>query len=196
MQLFFPWLYFFKAPTTNSISTTTSHIYSDLHPCAQRCSMELCKYPLTRSLSICLYGKPDTQEDTSQSRRRARVHSHVQHQAWPRTPCLLTNFLEGFNSSRGRSQLLERHHWQRHCYTIAQLGFLGNAWCIYALLLHLHAVLMMSVMTKCGRYKMNLPSCSLLQPPTPRTSPEEKKPPFPLYRIYLSNSFRINHRIA
>lgn len=75
VYLYFPWLYFFKAPTTNSISMIASHIHPDLHLCAQRCSMELCKYPLTYSLSICLYGKPDTQEDTSQSSRRASVHS-------------------------------------------------------------------------------------------------------------------------
>lgn len=57
----------------------------------------------------------------------------LQHGTWPRTPCLLTNFLESFDSWGEWCKLLERHHWQWHCYATTQLCFLGSAPCICSL---------------------------------------------------------------
>lgn len=114
----------------------------------------------------------------------------LQHQAWPRTPCPLTNSLEGFDSSGGWSQL---HHWQWHYYTITQLCFLDSARCIYSPVFS----------PTCGAADFSNEQVwwqawgesAFLHfdtDPNSKDIPWREKKSFPLYRIYLSNSFKIN----
>ena len=105
----------------------------------------------------------------------------------------LTGFLEGFDSSGGWSQLLQRHHWQWHSYTITQLCFLGSPQCIYALL-SLTYMWCWWLSDEQVWWQAQEESAFLhfdIDPNIEDILWKEKKS-FPLYRIYLSNSFRIN----
>lgn len=115
----------------------------------------------------------------------------LQHGTWPRTPCLLTNFLEGFDSWGEWCKLLERHHWQWHCYAIMQLCFLGSAPCIYSPSLA-HSADEFS--DEQVRWQAGEETAFLhfdIEPNTEDVLWSEKKS-FPLYRIYVSKSFRID----